>query len=155
MAPRLGIEVAAVDTAEECVKDAEIVAVITSSSSPVLRGEWLAEGVHVNAAGGNHWLRRELDGEAVARASLIVADDVEQARIECADLIHPIERGELTWQRVRELWEVVSGAVPGRPEAEGVTLFESQGIALEDIAAGFRVYRMAQERGIGARITTE
>ncbi len=155
MTERLGVEVTAVDTAEQCVKDADVVAVITSASSPALRGEWLADGAHVNAAGGNHWLRRELDGKAVARASLIVADDVEQARVECADLIHPVERGALTWQRVRELWEVVAGAVPGRTSPDDVTLFESQGIALEDIAAGFRVYSLARERGVGVEIASE
>ena len=149
MAAGLGIEVTAVASAEDCVADADVVAVITSATSPVLKGEWLPEGVHVNAAGVNHWLRRELDGRAVARANFIVADDVEQARLECADLIHPVEQGELTWQRVRELWEVVSGSAAGRTAPNDITLFESQGIALEDIAAGYHVYRLAQERGVG------
>ena len=152
MAASLAIEVNAVDSAEECVADADVVAVITSATSPVLKGEWLQEGAHVNAAGVNHWLRRELDGRAVARSSVIVADDVEQARLECADLIHPVERGELTWQRVRELWEVVSGSVAGRTSPNDITLFESQGIALEDIAAGYHVYQLALERGAGTEV---
>ena len=152
MAANFGIDVAAVDSAEECVGDVEVVAVITSATSPTLKGDWLAEGAHVNAAGGNHWLRRELDGRAVARASVIVADDVEQARIECADLIYPVEGGELTWQRVRELWEVVSGSVVGRTSPNDITLFESQGIALEDIAAGYHVYQLARERGVGTEV---
>ena len=152
MAASLDIEVKAVGSAEECVADADVVAVITSATSPVLKGEWLPEGTHVNAAGVNHWLRRELDGRAVARSSVIVADDVEQARLECADLIHPVERGELTWQRVRELWEVVSGSAAGRTSPNDITLFESQGIALEDIAAGYHVYRLAKERGVGTEV---
>ena len=152
MAASLDIEVKAVGSAEECVGDADVVAVITSATSPVLEGEWLPEGTHVNAAGVNHWLRRELDGRAVARSSVIVADDVEQARLECADLIHPVERGELTWQRVRELWEVVSGSAAGRTSPNDITLFESQGIALEDIAAGYHVYRLAKERGVGTEV---
>ena len=152
MAASLGVEVTAVGSAEECVGDADVVAVITSATSPVLKGEWLQDGTHVNAAGVNHWLRRELDGKAVARASVIVADDVEQARIECADLIHPVERGDLTWQRVRELWEVVSGTVSGRNSPDEITLFESQGIALEDIAAGYHVYRLALECGVGTKV---
>ena len=152
MEASLGVEVKAVDSAEDCVAEADVVAVITSATSPVLKGGWLADGSHVNAAGVNHWLRRELDGRAVARASVIVADDVEQARIECADLIHPVERGELTWQRVRELWEVVSGTVAGRNSPSEITLFESQGIALEDIAAGYHVYRLAKERGVGTEV---
>ena len=151
-AASLGIEVTAVDSAEECVSGADVVVVITSAASPVLKGDWLSEGAHVNAAGGNHWLRRELDGRAVARASVIVVDDAEQARLECADLIHPVERGALTWQRVRELWEVVSGTVAGRTSPSDITLFESQGIALEDIAAGYHVYQLARERGVGTEV---
>ena len=77
---------------------------------------------------------------------------MEQARLECADLIHPVERGELTWQRVRELWEVVSGSAAGRTSPNDITLFESQGIALEDIAAGYHVYRLAKERGVGTEV---
>lgn len=151
-AASLGIEVTAVDSAEECVSGVDVVTVITSAASPVLKGDWLSEGAHVNAAGGNHWLRRELDGRSVARASVIVADDAEQARLECADLIHPVERGALTWQRVRELWEVVSGTVAGRTSPSDITLFESQGIALEDIAAGYHVYQLARERGVGTEV---
>ena len=73
--------------------------------------------------------------------------------LECADLIHPVERGVLTWQRVHELWEVVSGTVAGRTSPEDITLFESQGIALEDIATGSHVYRLARERGVGTEVS--
>ena len=152
MASKLDLDVIPVDSAEECVENADIVSVITSSSSPVLKGEWVINGTHINAAGGNHWLRRELDGNTVTRANVVVTDDVEQARIECAELIHSVERGTLTWQRVRELWEVASGAVSGRTGSRDITLFESQGIALEDIAAGFKLYTMAKYLGVGAEL---
>ena len=152
MASKLDINVIPVDSAEKCVENADIVSVITSSSSPVLKGEWMIDGTHINAAGGNHWLRRELDGNTVTRANVVVTDDVEQARIECAELIHSVERGTLTWHRVRELWEVASGAVLGRTGSRDITLFESQGIALEDIAAGFELYTMAKDLGVGTEL---
>ena len=152
MATRLGIEVSAVDSAEACVGDADVVITITSSSQPVLRGEWLSQGTHVNAAGANHWMRRELDDEAVRRANVIVADDLDQAKMECGDLIYPIERGLLRWNRVRNLSEVIVGRAPGRTGDEDITLFESQGLALEDIAAGIRVYQLAKERGLGRQL---
>lgn len=145
----LGIDVVAADSAEECVRDADIAVTITSAAGPVLEGAWLAPGTHINAAGSNHWKRREIDGEAVERARVVVTDDVEQAKIECGDLIHPIDRGVLRWRQVHELSELVSRSVPGRIECDDITLFESQGVALEDMATGVRVYDMARAAGIG------
>lgn len=148
----LGVETTAVGSARECVEGSDIVIVITSTSTPVVNGEWLTPGTHVNAAGSNHRRRRELDTEAVTRSAVIVADDVEQAMIECGDLIQPIEQGLLSWQKVHGLSDVVAGAVQGRTGDDDITLFESQGMALEDIAVGSVVYRLASERGIGRKL---
>jgi ornithine cyclodeaminase/alanine dehydrogenase-like protein (mu-crystallin family) len=152
MSVRLGIAVTAADSAEVCVRGSDIVVTVTSSSTPVLSGEWLSPGAHVNAAGANHWLRRELDDGAVRRANVVVADDVEQARLECGDLIYPIERGILRWEQVHSLSDVIAGRAMGRANEGDITLFESQGLALEDIAVGIRVYRLARERGIGREL---
>jgi alanine dehydrogenase len=152
MSGRLGIEVKAAESAEECVRDADIVITITSASQPVLMGEWLKPGTHVNAAGANSWLRRELDDEAIRRASIVVVDDVEQAKIECGDLLYPIERGIVRWEQVRSLSEVIAGRAPGRTSDGDITLFESQGIALEDIAVAVRVYHAARERSLGRKL---
>jgi ornithine cyclodeaminase/alanine dehydrogenase len=152
MSDKLGIEVKAVEDAESCVKDADVVITITSASRPVLNGEWLTPGTHINAAGANHWMRRELDGEAIARSSIIVTDDVEQAKIECGDLIYPVEFGTIRWEQVRNLSDVVAGVLPGRTSDDDITLFESQGLALEDIATGIRIHEAAKERGIGIEL---
>ena len=151
-AERLGIEVTPVDNAQECVEGADIVITITSARDPVALGEWLAEGAHVNAAGGNHWLRREIDEAAVLRSELIVVDDLEQAKAECGDLLWLEARGSFRWDMARELRDVVAGRVAGRTSPEGVTLFESMGVALEDIAAADLVYRKAKEQGIGQEL---
>ena len=150
MADRLGISVAAAESAESCVAGSNVV--ITSSSRPVVNGEWLTPGTHINAAGANHWMRTELDGEAVKRAAVVVTDDIDQAKLECGDLIYPVERGLIQWEQVRNLSEVVVGRAPGRNTEEDVTLFESQGLALEDIATGIRVYELAVERGVGQKL---
>ena len=152
MSAKLGVEISTASSAEACVRDADIAITITSSSRPVMSGEWLSPGTHVNAAGANHRMRRELDDEAVRRSNTIVADDVEQAKIECGDLIHPIERGLLQWEQVRNLSAVVAGREPGRTSDGDVTLFESQGLALEDIVTGIKVYQLAREGGIGQEI---
>jgi ornithine cyclodeaminase/alanine dehydrogenase-like protein (mu-crystallin family) len=128
------------------------VVTITSARDPVLEGEWLQPGAHVNAAGGNHWMRREVDEATVTRADLIVVDDLEQAKVECGDLLYPQGRGTFRWEMVHELREVIAGRVPGRPSDQSVTLFESMGVALEDIAAAQLVYRKAREQGLGQEL---
>ena len=152
MSERLNVEVAPVDSAEECVRDADVAITITSSREPVLKGEWLKDGAHVNAAGGNHWMRREIDPAAVARSALIVVDDLEQAKIECGDLIWAAERAAFRWAMAHELKDVVSGRMSGRPSEDSITLFESQGVGLEDVAAALHVYGKARERGIGQEL---
>ena len=149
---RLQVDVQPVDNAQECVEGADIVITITSAREPVALGEWLGDGAHVNAAGGNHWLRREIDEAAVLRSELIVVDDLEQAKMECGDLMWLEARGTFRWDMAHELRDVVAGRVPGRPSADGVTLFESLGVALEDIAAAELVYRKAREQGIGQEL---
>lgn len=144
-----GVEFVPVGSAEEAVRGADIVTTITTAREPVLHGEWLASGAHVNAAGVNWANRRELDELAVLRADVIAVDDRDQARLECGDLLPLIEAGDLSWERVVELGEVLTGAAPGRTDSGQVTLFESQGIAIEDVAAAKYVYDRARERGIG------
>ena len=149
MSDRLGIEVVPVDSGEACVRGADVVITITNAREPVLLGQWLEEGMHINAAGGNHWLRRELDDEAIQRCSLIAVDDLEQAKLECGDLLAAEARGRVWWEQVRPLADVVVGRTLGRPDASAITLFESQGIALEDITAALHVYQKAVEAGRG------
>jgi ornithine cyclodeaminase/alanine dehydrogenase-like protein (mu-crystallin family) len=152
MGHRLNIEVVPSENAEECIRGVDIAITITSSREPVLKGEWMEGGEHINAAGGNHWMRREIDGEVVECADLIVVDDMEQAKIECGDLIWPAERGIFRWSMSHELKDVVSGRMSGRPNNSCTTLFESQGVAIEDVAAALHVYSKARQRGMGQEL---
>ena len=149
---RLGLRITPVGSAKECVSDVDIVAVITSARDPVLQAEWLKKGAHVNAAGGNHWMRREIDEATVTGADVIVVDDLDQAKIECGDLMWPEARGTFRWDMAHELQDVVAGRVAGRPSDDSLTLFESMGVALEDIAAAQLVYRKAVEQEIGQEL---
>src|SRR5437763_1271325 len=130
----------------------QVVVTITNSREPVLQGEWLEPGMHVNAAGGNSWIRREIDENVVQRADVIAVDNLEQAKMECGDLLWPAERGLFRWQRANELHEVITGKVNGRPNPNSITLFESQGIGTEDTAASAYVYRKAREQGLGQQL---
>src|SRR5262245_35901387 len=114
MASTLRVPVTPVDRPEAAALDASILITITSSKTPVLEGRWLVPGVHVNAAGSNALQRAELDVEAVRRAGLVVTDSLEQARLECGDLVTALEQGVVHWDSVRELGEVVAGRHPGR-----------------------------------------
>jgi len=148
MAETLGIPVRAVDRPEAVADGADILITITSAHEPVLRGSWLRPGMHINAAGSNALIRRELDEEAVTRADLIVIDARDQGKIEAGDLLGPVERGRLQWEQIHELKDVVAGRV-GRAHPDQITLFKSLGVALEDVAVAARVYERARAQGIG------
>jgi ornithine cyclodeaminase/alanine dehydrogenase-like protein (mu-crystallin family) len=152
MAPLLGVPVVAVDRPEAAARDASILVTITGSKTPVLEGRWIARGAHVNAAGSNSLQRAELDVEAVRRAGLIVTDSLEQAKVECGDLVAALEQGVIRWDDVHELGEVIAGRHPGRKGTDQVTLFESQGVAMEDIAVSVRLVARARERRVGTEI---
>lgn len=146
MSGRLGVPVRPVATGEAAVRDKPIVVAVTNAAEPVVRGEWLAPGAFVAAAGGNSLGRRELDCAALRGAERIVVDDREQARIECGDLAPLVEAGELRWEDVETIGEVVTAGKEGR--RTGSAVFESQGIAAEDIA----VAALVSERGSGEAI---
>lgn len=149
MAPLLGVPVEPAGDAEAAARPADIVVTATTARDPVLRGEWLRPGTHVNAVGANVLSRREVDDETIRRAGRLVVDSVEQAKRESADLVEPIARGVCSWEDVEELAAIVVGAAPGRQDAEAITLFKSNGLALEDVAAGARVLEAARRDGVG------
>lgn len=149
MSSRLGIAMNAVPTAADAVRGADIINLITKAATPVLAGEWLEAGQHINAAGSNALSRRELDDVAVRRASRVIVDARGTARNECGDLLPLVEKGLLNWDTLPELGEVIVGRVPGRTAKEEITLYESHGMAIQDIYVGARVLALARERGIG------
>jgi len=143
MSGRLGIPIRPVESGERAVRGADIVATATTARDPVLLGEWLEPGTHLNAAGSNHARRRELDAAAVGAADLIVADSIEQSKMESGDLIAAFEAAGSGWERVVEIGDVIAGKHAGRTGANQVTLFKSNGLALEDVAVAGWVYQQA------------
>jgi ornithine cyclodeaminase/alanine dehydrogenase-like protein (mu-crystallin family) len=130
----------------------DVVVTITSSRDPVVRGEWLAPGALVVAAGANVASRRELDNVVLERASFVCCDWLEQARLESGDLIDPVAAGVLDWLEVHELHEVVSGEVVGRHTDEDLVVFKSNGLAAWDVALGAEAVRLARERAVGREL---
>ena len=155
MSEKLGLEVTQAESAEECVRGSDIVITMTTTRRPVLLGDWLEPGMHVNAAGSNHWIRQEVDDNVIRRSDRIVVDSLEDAKIEAGDLLYSIERGVVRWDQIHDLASVVAGRVSGRKSDEEITLFESQGIAVSDVAAAAYVYRKAKEEGLGVEVPLE
>jgi len=138
--------------ARKAVEEADIVTTATGTRTPLFDGNWLRAGTHVNAIGSNFADKQEIDATAVRRAGRIVADDVPVARIESGDLIAAAAQGALDWARVLPLSDIVDARAPGRASNDEITLFESQGMALEDLAAGCLAVKLARERGLGMEI---
>jgi alanine dehydrogenase len=134
-------------TAEEAVHGADIVVTATSSGTPVIESDWVLPGTHVNAMGSNQAKRRELPGELVQRADLLVADSVEQSRMESGDLLLAFS-SESDWERVVELKDVTTGR-SGRKRPTDITVFKSNGLAVEDVIAAGWVFERARETGAG------
>jgi alanine dehydrogenase len=146
---RFGMPIRAVETAERAVRDAAIVVTATYAKEPVLESEWVAVGAHINAMGSNQATRRELPTDLVRRADWIVVDSKEQARMESGDLLMALEDGDWASPRLVELQDVVSGRVRPRSRPDEITLFKSNGLAVEDVIAAAFVYERAVAAGRG------
>jgi alanine dehydrogenase len=152
MSARLKVPVRSAANAEEAVRDADIVITSTTSTNPVVEGRWLKKGTHINAIGANFPQKRELDAEAVERCDVIAVDSREQSKLESGDLIQVFGQDDKRWSRVAEMADIVVGKAPGRTNADQITLFKSNGIAIEDIVVAGQIYELARKRKIGREI---
>ena len=148
MTKRVGRPVLPAASAREAVEGADVVSTITTSATPVLEADWLAPGAHINAAGSNTLIRRELDEACIKRAALICVDTRATAEKEAGDLLPLLEKGRTHPGAWAELGEIICGQRPGRLRGENITLFESQGLAVQDLALAHRVLLRAKEQGI-------
>jgi alanine dehydrogenase len=152
MRQKLSLDVVAAASPEDCVKASDIVVTITTSATPVFDGEWIAPGTHVNAAGSNSLLRQEIDETTVRKSDPVVVDSRPSAMKEAGDLLPLLEKGRLHAGALTELGEVIAGIRPGRTRAEQVTLFESQGMAMQDLIIASELVRLARGRGMGEEL---
>lgn len=147
MQPRLGIPFE-LSEAEHAVREADVLITATGSSEPLFDGAWLSPGTHVNAIGSNVAEKREIDAETLRLASRVVVDSVEVARLESGDLL----RNGFDFGALEELGSIVAGNTLGRRRADEITVFESQGLAIEDLSCAVRVLCRARELGLGMEI---
>jgi alanine dehydrogenase len=148
----LEIPVNPVDSAEAAVHNADIIVTATTAHKAVVEGAWVAPGTHINAIGANFPQKRELDDAAIASASRIAVDFIEQAKTEAGDLIQAFAPNPASWNYVVELSQIIAGKIPGRENETEVTLFKSSGIAIWDVAVAAKVYELALSKGRGTEI---
>jgi len=135
-----GFDASAVSDLEAAVRQADIVSCVTTSTTPIVRGEWLKPGAHVDLAGAFRPTMRETDGDVVARSRVYV-DTKEGALSEAGDLLQARDEGKFNFANVQgDLFDLCRGTVKGRKTPGEITLFKSCGTALEDLATAIMVY---------------
>ena len=142
-------QIRASDDVAGAVSGADIIVTVTDSCEPIVRRDWISAGAHINAVGACVPSAREIDAATVAASRLFV-DKKESALQESGDILLAVKDGAITRENIRaELGEVLTGVKPGRMSDDEITLFESLGLAVEDLAAAAYVYREAQKKGRG------
>lgn len=150
---RHGITAEIAPSAEAAVRGAAIICTLTQAREPIVKGDWLAPGAHVNAVGSSTPDARELDTAAV-RGAMLFVDARESALSEAGDLLTPIAEGAVGPEHIRaEVGEVLIGRHPGRQSAGEITLFKSLGLGIEDVAAARFVVAEARRLGAGQEVS--
>lgn len=147
-----GVAVVPAASAEETVRGSDLLGTVTTAAQPLFDAEWLEPGTHINAAGSNALIRQELSEAVLKRCDLIAVDSVPTALAEAGDLLPLLEKGRLHPRQMIELGEVIIGRHPGRGSNEQITVFESQGMAIQDLAVALRVLVAAEAQGLGTSI---
>lgn len=146
------IAIEATASAEDAVRDVDLLVTGSTAKEPIVKSAWLKAGVHINAVGSHRPDHREIDGATVARAKVVV-DSREAIMAECGDILLAIKEQAISENHVHgEIGEVIAGTKPGRMSASEVTLYKSVGIAIQDVATANLVYRKALKRGVGTNV---
>ncbi len=152
MADTMGVEVSAVTSNEDAVRDCDIVLCIAATMDPVVEAHWLKDGSTLIGAGPTTWRAREVDEAVITRAGKLIVDSTEQAAIEAGDLCSAVDKGIIQWSKVHELRHVVSGAVTGRDSNDQVVYAKIMGTGVADVAAAKLAYDSAKAAGLGTEM---
>ena len=152
MTDTMGVEVSAVASNEDAVRDCDIVLCIAATMDPVVEGAWLKDGSTLIGAGPTTWRAREVDEAVITRAGKLIVDSTEQAAIEAGDLCSAVDKGIIQWSKVHELRHVVSGAVTGRDSKDQLVYAKIMGTGVADVAAAKLAYDSAKAAGLGTEM---
>lgn len=149
MSELLGIKVEYCTNPEVVVREADIIVTVTPSKKALVQDDWIQLGMHINAIGADGPGKQELDPRIVKRADRIVVDSLKQCRV-IGEIQHAFKQGLIQEQDVHaEIGQILIGQKEGRESQQEITLFDSTGLAVQDIAAAQIVYRLALKKGIG------
>lgn len=152
MAKRLELNVRAVESDEQAVRGADIIVTVTPVRSPIVMDEWIDPGTHINAMGADAPGKEELDPMILKRAKIVI-DDWDQA-VHSGEVNVPISKGVITREDIYgELGEIVCGKKEGRTSPDEITIFDSTGLAIQDVATAWTIYQRAKDLGVGKYIT--
>ena len=146
------MDVSAVNSNEEAVRDCDIVLCIAATTEPVVEGTWLKDGATLIGAGPTTWRAREVDEATIIRADKLFVDSTEQAAIEAGDLCSAADKGIIQWSKVHELRHVVSKAIKGRNSSNQVVYAKIMGTGVADVAAAKLAYDSAKAKGLGTEM---
>jgi ornithine cyclodeaminase/alanine dehydrogenase-like protein (mu-crystallin family) len=146
-----GIPAVTAPSAEHAVTGADVVITVTASSEPLFGGDVLCDHTLLCAVGATKYDRRELGADVVARCAAVVCDDIAGSRIECGDLIDAAACGAFDWERAIELSDVLAGNIVVPRAGDAPVLFETQGVALQDVAVAALAYERYCAGDRGAR----
>lgn len=150
---RSGARLVPVDTPAKAVRGADVITTVTTSATPVFRGEDVAPGTHVNAVGSYNPDRRELDSTLMERAGRVFVDHREAVLAEAGDVLIPLEEGRFSLDRiVGDLGELLEGRVVGRTSRDEITVMKTVGFATLDVVAAARVLEKARAAGRGTEM---
>jgi len=152
MTDKLKLDIIKATSPEQVLEEADIICTASSSPTPLFDGSKVREGTHINGVGSHTPKAREMD-TAIIKRSKVIADSYDACLREAGDIIIPIEEGAIDKSHLHaELGEVITGKKSGRADAREITLFKSNGLAIQDVAAARLVYDKAVQDGIGTSV---
>ena len=152
MSDALQVPVTAGASAEETVRNSDIIICIAATMEPVINGEWLANGSTLIAAGPTTWRAKEVDSLTLTRSEKIVVDSIDQAPTESGDLSNAVDQGIIQWSQLVELRYVVSGKQSGRDNKDQIIYTKLMGTGVADVAAAKLAYDTAKRLGVGTEM---
>ncbi|MBP3039066.1 ornithine cyclodeaminase family protein [Bacillaceae bacterium Marseille-Q3522] len=148
MEEKFSADIQVCSSAERAANGAAIICTVTASEEPVLKNNWVMDGAHINAVGACRPNSRELDSELVARSEFYV-DRSESAQKESGDYLIPLQEGKIKKTHIiGEIGEILIGKIKGRESNKSITVFDSLGLAIEDLAAAYYIYQQAENRAV-------
>jgi len=152
MNKKFNIEIKTAESAEEVCKNVDILITTTPSHEPIVKAEWISKGTHINAIGSDNPKKQELETAVLKKADKIVADRIEQC-IKAGEIHHAIERNVMCEKEIyAELGEITSKKKKGRESDKEITIFDSTGVAIQDISVAAFVLKKAIRLNVGLRV---